>query len=42
MGFEVVRDTSLFLIREGVRGAVMVSAFMGPTFLLALTMSPRP
>lgn len=25
MGFEVVRDTGLFLLREGVRGAVVVS-----------------
>lgn len=27
MGFEVVRDTGLFLVREGVRGAVVVRVF---------------
>lgn len=34
MGFEVVRDTGLFLLREGLRGAVVVSC--------RSTSSPRP
>jgi hypothetical protein len=36
MGFEVVRDTGLFLVREGMRGAVVVSCFISSLGLRAV------